>query len=76
LDQRYSNIEEMEQRVINKKNENIKSLEMKMNQLREKYYKVRDGYVLKMIDSDKHRKSVQEIENQVNIKKKIIIIKY
>ncbi|ORX81054.1 hypothetical protein BCR32DRAFT_268518 [Anaeromyces robustus] len=72
LDQRYRNIEEMEQRVIKKKNENTKNLEIKMNQLREKYFKVRDGYVLKMIDSDKHRKSVQEIENQtITLKEQI-----
>ncbi|OUM61746.1 hypothetical protein PIROE2DRAFT_12149 [Piromyces sp. E2] len=64
LDQRYLNIEEMVQRVINKKNENKKNLDLKLNQLREKYYKVRDDYEIKSQNLQEHRKSVQEIENK------------
>jgi len=39
----------------------------KMEELKQQYQKVREMYVLKMIDCDKHQKIVQELDNKTNI---------
>jgi chromosome segregation ATPase len=67
LDQTYKSLEDMEKNMNEKKIHNMRQHDKKMEELKQQYQKVREMYVLKMIDCDKHQKIVQELDNKTNI---------
>eukprot|EP00833_Pecoramyces_ruminatium_P002591 jgi/Orpsp1_1/1176623/evm.model.c7180000058352.1 len=69
LDQAYKSLEDMEKNMNEKKIYNMQQHDQRMEELKQNYQKVREMYVLKMIDCDKHQKIVQDLDNKTNMLK-------